>query len=94
MSALALPERVDLAAVGALHEALLPLCDANLTLDASKVTHLGGLGVQLLLSAALTARMRGHALAIADPSTAFTDALAQFGVTFDDVQNLQDTEAA
>lgn len=94
MNVLALPERVDLAAVGALHEALLPLCEGDLTLDASRVTHLGGLGVQLLLSAAITARARGTTLILSDPSDPFTDALAQFGVTFDDVQHLQDTEAA
>ncbi|KEO51758.1 STAS domain-containing protein [Thioclava pacifica] len=91
MTVLALPDRIDLVAVSALHAALGPVTEGPTVIDASNVRHLGALGVQLLVSAALSARASGHSLTITPRSAAFDEALDRFGMTLDDLQN---TEAA
>lgn len=91
MTVLALPDRIDLGAVSALHAALDPVTTGPTVIDASTVSHLGALGVQLLVSAALSARACGHSMTITPRSDAFDEALIRFGISIDDLQN---TEAA
>ncbi len=85
-AALQLAARLDLGAAKPLHAALLSRCGGDLVLDAGQVTHLGALGLQLLLSAAQSWRQAGHALAITPRTRAFDDALRLYGVPLDDLQ--------
>ena len=52
----------------------------NLELDASGVTHLGGLCLQVLLAAAQSCQADGRGFAISAPSDDFDAALSMFGV--------------
>lgn len=85
-AALVLVARLDLSAAKPLHAALLARRGGDLVLDAGGVTHLGALGLQLLLSAARSWRRAGHRLAILPRTPAFDDALRLFGVDLDDLQ--------
>ncbi|OWY18394.1 hypothetical protein B6V73_00885 [Thioclava sp. JM3] len=93
MTALTLPDRIDLATVRSLHESLTCVATQDVALDASNVTHLGALGLQLLVSAAKTARGAGHRLEITSSSEAFDSALARFGLPRADLQHQPDAEA-
>ncbi|OOY30752.1 STAS domain-containing protein [Thioclava sp. F36-6] len=93
MTALALPDRIDLATVRPLQASLQCVATEDVALDASSVTHFGALGLQLLLSAAKTARIAGHRLEIAESSEAFDNALTRFGLSHEDLQHLPDAEA-
>ncbi len=73
-----LPARLDLTAAAGL-AAILRGSPAD-AIDASGVTHLGGLCLQLLLAAARAARDRGRDLLVAPRSPAFEAALADFGI--------------
>lgn len=91
MSTLALTSRVDLSQVGPLAADLRACQGEDLVIDASAVTHLGALGLQLLASAARSWRSAGYELSITPRSNAFDDALAQMGVG---LAELQSEEAA
>ena len=52
-----------------------------LKLDASRVERLGGLCLQVLLSARITWAVDGLPIAVVNSSPAFTDALALFGAS-------------
>ncbi len=91
MSALALVPRLDLSQAGALAAELRAREGAPLELDAGAVTHLGGLGLQLLLAAAADWRARGLPFSIHPRSEAFDEAVTLFGV---DPDALQSPEAA
>ena len=91
MTALTLAPRLDLSQVAALTADLRARTGADLVLDAGAVTHLGGLGLQVLLAAAASWRAAGHALSVHPRSEAFDEALTLFGVTPD---TLQSPEAA
>ena len=91
MSTLALMPRLDLSQVGPLAAELRAHQGADLVIDAGAVTHFGALGLQLLVSAALSWRAAGHTLSITPRSAAFDDALAQLGVA---LAELQTEEAA
>ncbi|MBD3787929.1 MAG: STAS domain-containing protein [Sphingomonadales bacterium] len=87
MTPLPLPPRLDLSQVGALTNAIRARAGAGLVLDAGEVTHLGGLGLQVLLSAAQSWRAAGQSLSINPRSEAFDEALTLFGVGLDAVQS-------
>jgi chemotaxis protein CheX len=74
-----LPAILDLNAAGPLAARLLALRGAAVTLDASQVSHLGGLCLQVLLSARATWAADGVALDVTGRSQTFDDALALFG---------------
>ena len=76
-----LPEIIDVEAATQLAGDLLAHGGRPLTLDASDVQRLGGLGLQVLLSARKTWAEDGVALTLIDPSIAFADALELFGAT-------------
>jgi chemotaxis protein CheX len=87
MTTLALAPRLDLSYASELAGALRGHKGADLVLDASAVTHLGGLGLQLLAAAAKTWRAQGHSLTIQPRSAAFDEALGTFGVKLADLQS-------
>ncbi|HEY3695383.1 STAS domain-containing protein [Phenylobacterium sp.] len=76
---LKLPAVLDVTCAGALTSQLKDLRGAPLVLDASAVERVGGLGLQVLLSARVTWAADGEPLAVAAPSAAFQDALALSG---------------
>ncbi len=84
-TAVSLSPRIDLSAVKDLHAAVLARRGGDLVLDAGHVTHLGALGVQLLLAATQSWRRDGHALTITPRSPAFDDALRLFGIALGDL---------
>lgn len=91
MTSLSLAPRLDLSQAGPLATALRAQMRAQtggaLVLDASGVTHLGALGLQVLLSAAQSWRAAGQTLTISPRSEAFDEALALFGVPLADLQS-------
>ena len=74
-----LPEIIDVEAANRLAGDLLAHVGRPLTLDASYVQRMGGLGLQVLLSARKTWAEDGVPLTVIDPSTVFADALELFG---------------
>ena len=73
-----LPKAMSLTAAAPLAARLLGLQGAPLVLDASQVERLGGLCLQVLLSASATWSTAGLAFAIRQPSPAFQEAWALF----------------
>jgi anti-anti-sigma regulatory factor len=71
---IALPENVDLVAVGPIHQALLDMRGRDLELDAGAVRQVSGLGVQLLLSAGATWARDGRELKTKNLTPALADA--------------------
>ncbi|MEM8555923.1 MAG: STAS domain-containing protein, partial [Pseudomonadota bacterium] len=59
---LTLPARLDFASLGSLYEELKEARGEDIVLDASKVTHLGSCGLQLLASAQKSWDGDGHSL--------------------------------
>ena len=80
---LILKQRLDSAAAASLRDALAASGAEDIALDASEVEVLGGLCLELLMCASQVARATGQAFAIANPSEAFADNLARFGLTPD-----------
>ena len=78
-AALALPAVLDIQAAEALRVQLLGARGRPLTLDGSAVERLGGLCLQVLLSAQRTWAADGHALVVETASEAFTDQWNAFG---------------
>ncbi|HTK35655.1 MAG TPA: STAS domain-containing protein [Caulobacteraceae bacterium] len=74
-----LPEVLGLTAAAPLAARLVALQGSPVVLDASKVMRLGGLCLQVLLSARVTWMTADTPLTIHDPSPAFQDAWALFG---------------
>ena len=74
-----LPETLDLKAAGPLRGALLEVRGAPLQLDASNVQRLGGLCLQVLLSAEATWATDGHSFAISAASPAFAEGARRMG---------------
>lgn len=75
-----LPPRLDLASVAQVAGEIMAARGAPLRLDASRVTHLGALGAQLLLAAARDWHESGQGLSIAPCSPAVDDALDCLGL--------------
>src|SRR4051812_15595176 len=76
-----LPEIIDVEAAAQLVGDLLAYIGRPLTLDASEVRRLGGLGLQVLLSARKTWAEDRVALGLINPSPVFADTLELFGAT-------------
>lgn len=76
---LKLPANLDVTSAAELTTQLKSLRGAPLVLDASAVERVGGLGLQVLLSARLTWAADGETLVVTAPSDAFQDALALSG---------------
>lgn len=76
---LRLTEVLDLKAAVPLRGALMEARGAPVQIDASKVQRVGGLCLQVLMSARQTWILDGAPLRIVNPSTEFTDGLALFG---------------
>ncbi|MEO6376505.1 MAG: STAS domain-containing protein [Caulobacteraceae bacterium] len=74
-----LPEIIDVEAVSHLAGELIAHGGRPLTLDASDVQRLGGLGLQVLLSARKTWAEDGLEFTVINPSPAFADAVELFG---------------
>ena len=91
MTVLPLDPKLDLTKVAALTDTIRSHKGSDLVIDATEVTHLGALGLQVLVSAAKSWRDSGHSLMISPRSEAFDEALGLYGVSLDD---LQSTEAA
>lgn len=73
-----LPKAMNLTAAAPLAERLLGLHGAPVVLDASRVERLGGLCLQVLLSASLTWAGAGVPFVIANPSPGFQEAWTLF----------------
>src|SRR5215472_3865895 len=69
---------LDLGAAERLHARLMELRGQPIDIDASQVERLGGLCLQVLISARNTWRADGQSAAIGQTSTAFDDAWAMF----------------
>lgn len=81
-----LPERLDLSSVQEVADCLRLRVGRDLRLDAEEVTHLGGLGLQLLLASAKTWHEAGCRLRVSPRSAALDAALAAFGVSPDQIE--------
>jgi chemotaxis protein CheX len=76
---LSLAPILDLQAAEPLRAELMVLRGRPLSVDASQVSRLGGLCLQVLISARKTWAEDGLALSVDEPSEAFTEQLASFG---------------
>ena len=74
-----LPETLDLKAAGPLRAALLEARGAPVEIDASAVQRLGGLCLQVLLSAEATWATDGHPFVISAASPAFAEGARRMG---------------
>ncbi len=77
---LSAPPALGLATASALRDELIAARGRPLDLDASQVQRVGGLGLQILLSAAKTWREDGVAFSVSDPSAEFINDLQRMGV--------------
>jgi len=82
MNKMQLPPIVDRMASSVLQSEINDVltADVRVTLDGSKVERIGQTGLQLLVSAALTARNRGGSIAISDPSEPLMAAAGHAGL--------------
>ena len=76
-----LPEVLDLTAAAPLTKQLLSFRGLDLSIDASRVTRLGGQCLQVLLSCVATWKADGAKLDLVQASDEFVEALRQFGIT-------------
>ena len=76
---LSLAPILDLQAAEPLRAELMVLRGRPLSIDASQVSRLGGLCLQVLISARKTWAEDGLPLSVDEPSEAFTEQLASFG---------------
>jgi len=76
---LVLPKVIDLAAAAPLKVELLARRGGPLELDGSEVQRMGGLAVQLLLSARATWAADGQPFRVAESSDAMREALSNLG---------------
>lgn len=78
-AAVSLPAILDLQAAEPLRAELMALRGRPLSLDASQVTRMGGLCLQVILSARKTWAADGLTLELDQPSDAFIEQLGTFG---------------
>ena len=76
-----LDEMLGTAAAAPLRDRLLQARERDVTLDVSKVRHLGGLCAQVLLAAAITWRGAGQTVAFSGSSESFLGAVQTLGLT-------------
>lgn len=75
------PPVIDLATIGALRAKIMEHQTTDLALDVGAVEKMGGLGVQLLLTAARTWSDNARDLSIVNASTTFLETLRLTGAT-------------
>ena len=80
-SLLKLPEILDLKAATPLAAEFLALRGRPVHVDAAQVTRLGGLCLQVLLSAAKTWKIDDTPFALVRPSSDFVEGLARLGIS-------------
>ncbi|MGJ8627926.1 MAG: STAS domain-containing protein [Sulfitobacter sp.] len=73
--------RLDLTAVGKLHDDLLAHSGGDVVVQMDRVTQLGTLCVQTMIAAANTARANGHSFKITNTSDRVLGQLAVMGMT-------------
>lgn len=78
---ISLETRLDLRAAGPLRDALLAQAGKDVELDASGVTMIGGLALQVIRAAARSWAEAGKALTFANASTDVADQLSLLGFT-------------
>ena len=78
---LELPEVLDIKTATPLAVEFLSLRGRPILVDASRVRQLGGLCLQVLLSAAKTWRIDETSFALVNPSTGFIEGLALLGIS-------------
>jgi chemotaxis protein CheX len=76
-----MPERLDLSTVGPFADALRQRMGADLSLDATGLNHVGGLGAQVLLSAAASWRATGQNLTLTGLSEDVQTQFAELGLS-------------
>ena len=76
-----LTTRLDLSAVAGLQEQLVDACNADISLDLSRVTHLGALSAQLLIAAAWDAKSDGCKLSLLNTSDQVLEQMSVMGMT-------------
>ncbi|PTV97023.1 chemotaxis protein CheX [Rhodobacter aestuarii] len=86
MQTITLAPRLDLSQVRPLATTLREASGTDLVIDASGVTHLGGLAFQVIASAAKDAQAAGTSFTITPRSEAFEQALELFGLVPADLQ--------
>ena len=79
MTALALPAVLDIRAAGALRDDLLARRGSDIVLDGGEVQRLGGLCLQVLISAKKTWAADGKGFALNPASAALSEQLAAYG---------------
>lgn len=79
LATVGLPPVLDLQAAEPLRAELMALRGRPLTVDASQVTRLGGLCLQVLMSAQKIWAEDGLSLRVDQPSSGFSEQLAAFG---------------
>ncbi|MDV7269780.1 STAS domain-containing protein [Thioclava sp. A2] len=87
MADLTLAAKLDLSHVAELTSSIRANSGQDLAIDASRVTHLGALALQVLVSAARNWGEAGFDLIISPRSDSFDEALTVFGVSLTDVQS-------
>lgn len=78
---LVLKAKLDLSAAPDLHAQLLPLCEADLVLDACDVTHMGALCTQIMIAAGRKVHSGGHRLKMINASDRVLGQLAAMGLS-------------
>ncbi|MFN3535871.1 MAG: STAS domain-containing protein [Brevundimonas sp.] len=79
MTAVRLPAALDIRAAAPLRDDLLALRGSDITLDGGEVERIGGLCLQVLISAKKTWALDRKALTLAPVSDALTEQLAAYG---------------
>lgn len=80
---IALPSRMDIGSFETTLDILRRQNGRAIYVDAGNVVHLGAIGLQLLVAATKAAQQRGGKLYVSNPSAAFLQAVADFGVAGD-----------
>jgi chemotaxis protein CheX len=81
LAAISLPPVLDLQAADPLRAELLSLRGRPLQVDASQVNRLGGLCLQVLMSAKKLWAEDGQSFTLEDPSEVFSEQLSAFGAS-------------
>ena len=90
-ASLTLQERLDFGAVTPLKTAILDLAGQNLEIDASQVTHMGTLCLQVLIAAANDWKQAGKTFHIVSPSSTCESQLALHGFSPDTLTGVSPT---
>ncbi len=85
-----LPEVMDLKAAAPLADQLIKRRGQPIVLDASRVQRIGGLCLQVVLSARDTWNADGLPFSVANPSAAFLESLELFGADADHLGNARE----